>query len=223
MAEQKPPDSSPETGGQRAFKDEERAEVTQIHRRIVAREETEPEEGEEPPPWWLWATVAALLVFAGYYVGRYAGTFSVDAHELEQKAMSTGAGQQQEAPVKGDEIFSAVCQTCHQAGGTGVAGQYPPLAGSEWLLKDPETPVRIVLRGLEGPITVKGSGYSNKMPFFHDKLSDKEISAALSYVRSAWGNSAPAITPEAVAAIRKETEGRGPWTAAELEALRKRK
>lgn len=223
MAGQTPPDKPPDAGGGRAFKDEERVEIHRIHRRIVSREEVEPEEGAEPPPWWMWAVVAVLLVFGGYYVGRYAGTYSADAHEVEQKVMGGGgAGPQQEPPVKGDEVFSAVCQTCHQASGQGIAGQYPPLAGSEWVLKDPETPVRIVLRGLEGPVTVRGNAYNNKMPFFHDKLSDKEIAAVVTYVRSSWGNSAPAIALEAVAAIRKATESHGPWTAAELEALRKK-
>ena len=34
---------------------------------------------------------------------------------------------------KGKKIYSANCATCHQANGLGVAGQYPPLAGSEYV------------------------------------------------------------------------------------------
>ena len=50
----------------------------------------------------------------------------------------------------------AVCQTCHQADGKGLPGAFPPLAGSEWMTKDPETPIRIVLLGLSGEIEVAG-------------------------------------------------------------------
>jgi len=70
------------------------------------------------------------------------------AHEVEQPQMS--AGSEVKPEVKGDMVFAGVCQACHQADGKGVEGKYPPLAGSEWLVLDSFTPVRIVLFGLEG-------------------------------------------------------------------------
>jgi hypothetical protein len=43
----------------------------------------------------------------------------------------------------------------------------------------------------------------------------------LTYVRKSWGNDAPAVTPEQVAAVRKETANRtANWTAAELEQIK---
>ena len=221
----------PDSAGTPAqFKDEavEGAGIDVIHARIVAREEEEPEEGFERPPWWLW-TVSTILLFAmGFYVGRYGGSFSTVAHEVEQPEVAAGwIGVKRE--VRGDVVYAAVCQTCHQATGLGVAGQYPPLVGSEWLLQDPETPIRIVLRGLEGEITVKGTIYNNKMPAFHDKLSDEEIAAVLTHVRSSWGDAASGITAAEVDTIRHQTTapeefgaGRGPWSQAELLALRKK-
>jgi len=53
---------------------------------------------------------------------------------------------------------------CHQASGLGIPGQYPPLVASEWLLQDGETPIRILLYGLQGEIGVKGRRSTNKMP-----------------------------------------------------------
>jgi mono/diheme cytochrome c family protein len=200
------------------FRDTDEVHVNTIHQRIVAREKEEPEEGFEPPPWWVW-TISVLILFAmGFYLGRYSGSWTTIAHEVEQPQLAGAAPLKK--VVKGDLIYVGVCQTCHQPNGLGVGGQYPPLAGSEWLLEDIETPIRIVLYGLEGPITVRGTTYNNKMPPFHDKLTDEEISAVLSYVRSSWGNSASAINPEDVSALRTKHGARGVWSSTELIRIR---
>jgi mono/diheme cytochrome c family protein len=154
----------------------------------------------------------------GFYLGRYSGSWTTTAHEVESP-MSASV-----APVKrvvdGTLVYVGVCQTCHQANGQGVAGQYPPLVSSEWLTRDAETPVRVVLYGLEGPISVRGVGYDNKMPHFFDKLADDEVAAVVTHVRTSWGNAAPPVTEELVASIRAEGGTRPPFTARELTALR---
>jgi mono/diheme cytochrome c family protein len=205
------------------FKDDsaEQFGVNRIHRRIVAREQGEPEEGFEPTPWWLW-TVSTILLFAmGFYLGRYSGSFSSVAHEVEEP--QTAGIQTIKREVKGDVVFAGVCQACHQASGLGLPGQYPPLVGSEWLNEDAETPIRIVLFGIEGEIKVKGSAFNNKMPHFNDKLSNEEIAAVLTHVRSSWGNKASAVTAAEVDSIRSKTGTRGVWSASELEGLRRKK
>ncbi|MEW6512044.1 MAG: cytochrome c [Bacteroidota bacterium] len=205
-----------------AFNDKasEGVDVQRIHMNIVGREKEEPEEGFEPTPWWVW-TASVLVLFAmGFYLGRYGGSFSPVAHEVENPAQTAAAPAR--PAVKGDVVYAGVCQACHQTSGRGIAGQYPPLPGSEWLLQDPETPVRIVLFGLEGEIAVGGSQFNNKMPPFHDKLSNEEIAAVLTHVRSAWGNAASAVSVALVDSLRLKTPARGPWSAAELNALRKR-
>lgn len=197
----------------------EGADVQGIHKRIVSREKEEPEEGFEPTPWWVWAVSVVVLFSMGFYLGHYGGSFSVVAHEVEEPLAASTTPVKKE--VKGDVVFVGVCQACHQASGLGLPGQYPPLMGSEWLVKDAQTPIRIVLRGLQGEITVKGATFNNKMPQFFDKLSNEEIAAVLTYVRSSWGNSAPAVTAAEVDSVREKTEGRPQWTAPELDALRK--
>ena len=187
---------------------------------IVGREKEEPDEGFEPTPWWVWTASVILLFAMGFYLGRFSGSFSVVAHEVEQPTLAGASPSKRQ--VKGDVVYAGVCQACHQANGLGVAGQYPPLVGSEWLLEDSGTPIRIVLRGLHGAITVKGEVYNNRMPQFHDKLADEEIGAVLTHVRSAWGNKAGGITAAEVDSLREKTEGRAPWSADELRALRKK-
>ncbi len=160
-----------------------------------------------------------LLFVMGFYLGRYGGSWGTVSHEVEQPP-SPGEGTIKKV-VRGDLVFVGVCQTCHQSSGVGIPGQYPPLVGSEWAMRDAETPIRIVLYGLEGPITVKGNSFNNKMPPFHDKLSDEEIAAVVTHIRSTWGNSASPVRPEDVEAIRMKIGIRRPWSAAELMTLRR--
>ncbi|MFU8892662.1 MAG: c-type cytochrome [Luteolibacter sp.] len=95
-----------------------------------------------------------------------------------------------------------MCAACHgQQGEGGPAG--PPLAGSEWVLGPAENLIRIQLRGLQGPITVKGVEYNMVMPPMPYQ-NDGQIAAVLTYIRSSFGNEAPAIAPEDVAKHRDE-------------------
>lgn len=123
------------------------------------------------------------------------------------------------ATANGAELFTR-CAACHQATGLGVPGAYPPLAGSEWLLNNPEVPIRIVLHGIQGPITVKNTSFSNAMTPFGDQLSDAEIAAIITYERSSWGNSASKITAEQVASVRAATKTQtAPWKPEDLKGL----
>jgi mono/diheme cytochrome c family protein len=121
--------------------------------------------------------------------------------------------------INGADVFTK-CAVCHQATGQGLAGAYPPLVGSEWLLNNPQVPIRIVLHGLQGQITVAGKSVNSAMTPFADLLSDAEIAAVISYERSSWGNNAAPITEAQVAAERKATASqKGPWSPADLQSL----
>src|ERR1700724_4467437 len=105
---------------------------------------------------------------------------------------------------RGKKVFSANCQTCHQANGEGVAGQYPPLAGSEFTTGGSQRPAMIVMKGLQGPVTVKGQKFGTAVMQPWDKtLTDQKIADVLTYERSEWGNNASPVTAEQIAALRK--------------------
>ena len=72
------------------------------------------------------------------------------------------------------------------------------------------------MHGLEGPITVLGQTYNQQMPPVPIK-DDADIAAVMTYVRQAWGNDAPGVTPEMVSEVREATAGRtGPLRAEDL-------
>jgi hypothetical protein len=63
----------------------------------------------------------------------------------------------------------------------------------------------IVLKGLQGPVTVKGQQYGTAVMQPWDKtLTDQKIADVMTYERSDWGNNASPVTAEQIAALRKE-------------------
>jgi len=112
------------------------------------------------------------------------------------------------------ELYQQKCFACHQAGGAGIPNVFPPLAESEWVNGPADNLIRIQLRGLMGPITVKGKKYASAMPP-NAAMTDEEIATILTYVRSNFGNKAGAITAEMVKKHRGEV-GKPMLTVADL-------
>ena len=106
------------------------------------------------------------------------------------------------AAPDGKAIFTARCATCHNATGLG-GGPYPPLAGNaDVTAPDTANLILTVLNGRSGPIAVGGKTFSGNMPAWKDQLTNDEIAAVLTYIRSAWTNRAPVVTADQVAAAR---------------------
>jgi len=129
----------------------------------------------------------------------------------------------------GKEIYmkaapgGGLCFTCHQPNGQGISGQFPPLAGSDWVLGEKERLIKISIHGLMGEIEVNGVKYNNVMAppgIPPGSLTDQQIADVLTYIRNEWGNSASAVSPEEVATVRLTVKDRAAmqmWTAAELQ------
>ncbi|TZG27360.1 c-type cytochrome [Sphingomonas montanisoli] len=96
------------------------------------------------------------------------------------------------APAK---VFSDNCAACHQEDGKGIEGAFPALAGDAFVLGDPRQAIHVVLEGRAG------------MPTFKADLTDAQIAAALTHVRTAWGNAAGAVTP---AMVKAQRDGEAP-------------
>jgi len=208
----KPSDPSPLT--RQGMDYGETADVQEVHA-AIQREKREPRVGLEPLSIWLIAVYGLAIFTGGAYLGRYSGNFSGDGLDPmggppPAKKGGGAASQQQEQVAlsphdRGKKIFAANCQTCHQATGEGVPGQYPPLAGSEFTTGGSRRMGMIVLKGLQGPVKVKGQQYGSAVMQPWDKtLTDQKIADVMTYERSEWGNHASEVTAEQIAALRKE-------------------
>ncbi|MGA7839085.1 MAG: copper-containing nitrite reductase [Ignavibacteriaceae bacterium] len=103
---------------------------------------------------------------------------------------------------KGKQVFSRTCIACHQITGKGIAGVFPPLAGSDFLNADKERAIGIVLHGKKGTLTVNGKTFNNIMP--PQNLSDGEVAAVLTYVYNSFGNSKKVIKTSEVTKVRNK-------------------
>ena len=111
----------------------------------------------------------------------------------------------------GRALYASICTACHQPDGRGLPGLFPPLAQSDFLMGDEKRAVRVLLEGLQGPITVNGQSFNGVMPNF--SLRDEQIAAVLSYVRNNFGNRGRALRADDVqrvrAALREKRPERG--------------
>ena len=87
----------------------------------------------------------------------------------------------------GKNLYMTHCSNCHQPDGSGLGALYPPLAKSDYLMKDPVKTVCIIKNGLEGEITVNGTVYNQPMPA-HDNLTNIEIAEIITFISNSWGN-----------------------------------
>ena len=95
--------------------------------------------------------------------------------------------------ARGEQIYTANCQVCHQANGKG-GGNIKALDGSPTVLDADKTKqIHVVLNG-------QGNG---AMPAWK-QLSDTEIAAVVTYTKNHWSNATGQIVqPSEVAAARK--------------------
>lgn len=158
-------------------------------------------------------TFVRAFARAGLLVALLAAVF----HAAAQEGSSTER-------VDGAALYTSHCSTCHQPDGEGVPGAYPPLAGHITNLYaqegGPGYLVRVVLHGMQGPITVGNSTFAGAMPGW-SQLDDVQVAAILNHELTAWGNreALPAefepIGPDQVAEARTED-----LTPEEVHALR---
>ncbi|SDT96465.1 Cytochrome c, mono-and diheme variants [Verrucomicrobium sp. GAS474] len=176
-----------------------------------------------PPsaPRWLTLLAGIAGLWALSYLFLYNGGF--DGATVDENATFAAAGDaggEADPVAMGKKLYRRNCLACHGAEGRGLPGQYPPLAGSEIVLSKEgfgENHLAwIVLDGLVGPVRVAGAPQCNgAMVPWKGYFDDAKLAAVLTYIRQEWGNAAPPIAPEGVAAARAASDAgarRGPWT-----------
>jgi nitrite reductase (NO-forming)/hydroxylamine reductase len=103
----------------------------------------------------------------------------------------------------GKAAYLANCAACHQPEGVGMAGAFPPLAGSDFLKNnDKQKVLASILKGITGEITVNGQKFNGVMPAM-SHLTDADVANIVTFIYASWGNPGGAIGHKDVAAARK--------------------
>lgn len=161
-------------------------------------------------PIWLIIVLFLLVYWGAVYFDERGGWFARQVYapyrSSEDLANYNAAFGPPDIKVIGGQIYGRTCVACHQPNGLGLPGQCPSLVGSDFVNeKDPGRIIRIVLQGFSGTgLVVNGQPINagTSMVAWGGTMSDDEIAAVISYVRGAWGNKAPPITPEQVKSVR---------------------
>ena len=92
-----------------------------------------------------------------------------------------------ESIIRGNEIYNDFCVQCHLENGEGVAGIFPPLSNSDYLLNNVIESIYAIKYGMQGPITVNGELYDGIM--VSQGLDNEEIADVMNYILNSWENS----------------------------------
>lgn len=105
--------------------------------------------------------------------------------------------------IEGQALYKLHCANCHQENGQGLAGLYPPIAGSDFL-KDNKNLILCSMRyGLKDTIVVNGKTYRQPMPA-NLQLQALDVAEIATYIYNEWGNE-KVITD--VKSVQKVLEG----------------
>jgi mono/diheme cytochrome c family protein len=215
--------------------------VNRMHDTVM-REHAEPRDGFEPVPVWVSFLFGGLLFWGGLYIGSNSADFRRDVFDrTDLRQLNSGVSgpvAPDPDPQSVDELYKigeskyrSICQSCHQEHGNGDPGQgVPPLRDSEWVTGDQASAARlsrILLYGMQQPITVKGRQYNGQMPAQGGAMKNYEIAGLIAFIRNnkAWNHAAdkatPLVTAAGVAAARskegtRKTNGTQSVTADEL-------
>ena len=174
-------------------------------------------EGQKSPtaPVWIFALTLLLLFVAGVYFDRHSGWFDAQVYEPYQSSDELEAYQPKSGAAallaEGKQKYGMICAACHGDDGMGKPGQAPPLAGSEWVNATSFKRLEEIPQlGLSGELHVKGEAWNLQMAPMGAALSDSDLAAVLTYIRSSWGNKASDVTDSDIKAMRALVAGHPP-------------
>jgi mono/diheme cytochrome c family protein len=171
------------------------------------KSEAEPTAARSAMPIWIITVTLVLLFLGAIYFDHHSGWFNKQVYRPYKSAEELAASQPRSgaaaSAAQGKKMYDTMCGICHGTDGQGKPGQAPPLAASEWVnTKGYERLARIAMAGLTGPIQVSGKDWNLAMAPMGAAMSDADLAAVLTYIRTSWGNQAGEITADKVKAVR---------------------
>lgn len=104
--------------------------------------------------------------------------------------------------LRGKQLYEANCQACHMADGNGLAGVFPPLAKSDYLLESAARASQAILNGLNGAIIVNGVTYNGVMSAI--PFSNQEVADVMNYIGNTWGNKSAMLSREDISTFNTQ-------------------
>ena len=133
------------------------------------------------------------------------GPIAIEKPQADQAGEATAAMLTEAEPGMplGARLYLDNCVACHFASGRGADGIFPKLQGNTLVLGSETGPLlSVILYGANVPGTEKRP-MELVMQGYADRLSDEEVAELATFLRQAWGNDAPPVTPAEAAAERE--------------------
>lgn len=135
------------------------------------------------PAWWAALTVVLVLGTAwAAPAGATEAEGESDGEPAAEESVDGLSDAEAEQLREGAAVYSQICSSCHQPGGAGLPGQYPPLLDNP-RVDDADYVAGVIENGLDGPIEVNGETYDGVMPSF-STLEDDEVDAVIAYLQN---------------------------------------
>lgn len=116
----------------------------------------------------------------------------------------------------GHILFTGFCKECHGDGVHGLkVGQalMAPIFVKNSRIQDPAYVIRVMLKGVQGPLGAGETYAAGMMPPLEGMYRDEQIAEIANYLGLQWGDWKQPVTAEDVAKWRAETKGRqAPYT-----------
>jgi cytochrome c2 len=137
-------------------------------------------------------------------------TTYIKSKQVTKVLPTTLTGKHMKSYDRGKEIYEMSCFSCHGKDGLGLLDMGPPLANSDWVSGSPDIISKIILKGMEGEITVSGKKYTPKVSMmpFEAIMTDEQIADVSTYIRNSWDNKASPVDEKSVHRVRAETSKR---------------
>ena len=146
-------------------------------------------------------TTLKIMIFLGLLSCK-SNSENKEAEYISQEDIALQQDRSSESYKRGKEVYDDFCITCHLPSGKGIAGNFPPLDGSDWLTKKRSESIHAIKYGLQGPITVNGEKYNNVMVSMG--LTDQEVADVMNYINNSWSNAIKKpVTVEEVKAVKE--------------------
>ena len=120
----------------------------------------------------------------------------------QQSSPGPGATAPDNHADRGAALYTQNCVPCHRENGEGVPKVFPSLAASPAVLGDPTELAQWVL-SQKRPASIPAGRYPTQMLLF-GWMKDEDAAALLTYIRSHFGNSAPAVDAAVIAESREK-------------------